>query len=110
MVRLSSVVVHVSDIDGAVDFWSSVLEGQFTLVHRDHNSATFHPCEGGIGIVLNANDQTHFDLDTGPWSGAEAHAAKVERLIELGAERVDWSHRPEVVVLADPSGLRFCVC
>jgi catechol 2,3-dioxygenase-like lactoylglutathione lyase family enzyme len=37
---------------------------------------------------------------------------EVERLIALGAERVDWDLYPEdpdFVVLADPEGNRFCV-
>lgn len=110
MVRLSAVVVNVADIDGATDFWSTMLQNQFELVHRDHNSSTFHPISGdGIAVCFNTDDQTHFDLDTGPRLGAEAHAAEVRRIVGLGARRVDWP-RSDVVVLADPSGLRFCVC
>lgn len=110
MTRLSSVAVNVTEIDGTTDFWSKMLQSQFKLVHRDDNSSLFHPTSGdGIAVAFSTNNQTHFDLDTGPWLGAEAHAAEVHRIVDLGARRVDWP-RPEVVVLTDPSGLRFCVC
>ena len=38
-------------------------------------------------------------------------AAEVERLLSLGAERVDWRYEPDAdyVVLADPDGNRFYV-
>ncbi len=38
-------------------------------------------------------------------------AAEVERLLALGATRVDWNYGPhaDCVVLADPDGNTFCV-
>ena len=38
-------------------------------------------------------------------------AAEVERLVALGATRVDWRYEPnaDYVVLADPDGNTFCV-
>ncbi len=51
----------------------------------------------------------HLDLYAGD---AADQAAEVERLVGLGAQRVDWPHHPEdpdFVVLADPDGNRFCV-
>jgi len=45
-------------------------------------------------------------------ASAAEQAQAVERLVSLGAERVDWDHYPEdpdFVVLADPEGNRFCV-
>lgn len=43
---------------------------------------------------------------------ADNQEAEAERLISLGASRVDWDLYPEdpdFVVLADPDGNRFCV-
>jgi hypothetical protein len=43
---------------------------------------------------------------------AAEQAAEVERLVSLGAGRVDWDlypADPDFVVLADPDGNRFCV-
>ncbi|WP_019587436.1 VOC family protein [Deinococcus apachensis] len=47
----------------------------------------------------------HLDLYAGN------QAAEVERLLGLGAERVEWRYEPgaDYVVLADPDGNRFCV-
>ena len=38
-------------------------------------------------------------------------AAEIERLLGLGARRVDWRYPPDAdyVVLADPDGNTFCV-
>ncbi len=43
---------------------------------------------------------------------ASDQEAEVERLLGLGAERVEWDlypSDPDFVVLADPDGNRFCV-
>ena len=38
--------------------------------------------------------------------------SEVERLLALGARRVDWTYSDDAthVVLADPDGNLFCVC
>jgi hypothetical protein len=49
---------------------------------------------------------------TSEFGDAADQAAEVERLVSLGAERVDWDLYPEdpdFVVLADTEGNRFCV-
>ena len=51
----------------------------------------------------------HLDLYA---ADAACSAAEIERLVSLGAERVDWDLYPEdpdFVVLADPDGNRFCI-
>ena len=43
---------------------------------------------------------------------ADDQAAEVERLVGLGASRVEWQRMPadaDFVILADPEGNRFCV-
>lgn len=42
---------------------------------------------------------------------ASDQAAEVERLLGLGAQRVEWRYEPgaDYVVLADPDGNGFCV-
>jgi hypothetical protein len=43
---------------------------------------------------------------------AEDQEAEVERLVRLGATRVEWKGRPagaDYVILEDPEGNRFCV-
>jgi hypothetical protein len=55
--------------------------------------------------------RVHFDLD----AGDRDLDLEVERLVALGAQRVDWQHyswrppEPRYVVLADTEGNRFCV-
>ncbi len=106
-VSVAAVVMHVADIESATEFWRKALEPGYDLVHRDHNSSTFSPKSGGgVTLQLNSEDQTHLDLNTG---SEQERAAETERLLAAGASRVDWPYRPDVTVLADPSGNRFCV-
>lgn len=117
MLRLGFPVIGVTDIPRAVSFWTSALglvpvsepesPGWRTLEHAD-----------GSGRVLalmrssspaEAHPRIHLDLmvDT-----ADEQSAEVERLVELGAVRVDWDlypPNPDFVVLADPDGNIFCV-
>ena len=51
----------------------------------------------------------HFDLHV---TGVDEQAAEADRLVSLGARRVDWNSYPDdpdFVVLADPDGNRFCI-
>jgi hypothetical protein len=51
----------------------------------------------------------HLDLYA---ADAAEQAAEVQRLVGLGAEKVDWDRYPgdpDFVVLADPEGNRFCI-
>ncbi|MFJ2870018.1 VOC family protein [Streptomyces sp. NPDC087298] len=67
----------------------------------------------GAGLALGRSDtpvqevpRVHLDLYT------EEQDAEVDRLIALGAVRVDWElypDDPDFVVLADTEGNRFCV-
>jgi hypothetical protein len=44
--------------------------------------------------------------------GAADQVSEVERLVPLGAGRVDWDRYPDdsdFIVLADPEGNRFCI-
>lgn len=108
MVRLGSIVMHVSEIGRAVEFWGRALEGQYELAHRDDNSATFFPREKpGVVLQLTERNQMHLDLNT---DSLEENAAEIKRLESLGARRVDWPYRPDVPVMADPDGNLFCVC
>jgi len=63
---------------------------------------------GAPRLHLDETDRTHLDL----WAADEhEQLAEVERLLALGASRVEWNY-PEgadFVVLADPDGNLFCV-
>jgi catechol 2,3-dioxygenase-like lactoylglutathione lyase family enzyme len=105
MLRLGAVVMKVSDVDRAAGFWSAALG-----YARQPNNAAFLVPEGAPGTRLHLDDEdrTHLDL----WADGEADQhAEVERLISLGAQRVDWDYpdHADFVVLADPDGNLFCV-
>lgn len=105
MLRLGSVVLNVSDVERAGAFWSSALG-----YARHPGNPDFLVPEGGQGVRLHLDedDRTHLDL----WADDEQdQLAEVERLISLGARRVEWDYPDDAdfVVLADPDGNLFCV-
>ena len=106
MLRLGAVVLKVSDNERAGAFWSEALafdrdpRDPAFLVPRDSAPAT--------RLHLDEDDRTHLDL----WADDEAdQQAQVERLVSLGARRVEWDYPDDAdfVVLADPDGNLFCV-
>jgi catechol 2,3-dioxygenase-like lactoylglutathione lyase family enzyme len=105
MLKLGAVVLNVADVERAGSFWSSALgyerqagDPSF-LVPRDGRGSRLH---------LDGSDRTHLDL----WADDEAdQLAQVERLVSLGARRVEWDYPDDAdfIVLADPDGNLFCV-
>jgi hypothetical protein len=77
----------------------------------DVDFAILVPKEGeGVQLSLNKvasakPKRHHLDLF------AENQAGEVERLLNLGATRVEWNYEPgaDYVVLADPDGNTFCI-
>jgi catechol 2,3-dioxygenase-like lactoylglutathione lyase family enzyme len=105
MVRIGSIVLNVKDPDRAATFWGHAL-GYTASPGNPHflRDGT----GGGPRLHLDDGDRTHLDL----WvASAEEQDAEVERLVALGARRVEWTYPAEAdfVVLADPDGNRFCV-
>ena len=88
------------------------LLNEFTVHHPiDETWAILAPREGDgpqLALSLVASDRArrhHLDLY------AADQAAEVERLLALGARRVEWRYPVDAdyVVLADPDGNPFCV-
>jgi catechol 2,3-dioxygenase-like lactoylglutathione lyase family enzyme len=118
VLRMGTVVVGVDDLPRAVAFWTTALG----FVPRDAvqpgDDFVFLVPPDGAGLRLGLmtsetpvqeHPRIHLDLYAGD---AADQAAEVERLVGLGATRVDWDRYPEdpdFVVLADPDGNRFCV-
>ncbi|WP_216319636.1 VOC family protein [Deinococcus aestuarii] len=110
MLRIGSIVWGVRDVPRAILFWTRALDYRLRN-EPDEDWAVLVPREGpGVQLALDLVDSEkarrhHLDLY------AEDQAAEVERLLALGATRVDWRYEPEAdyVVLADPDGNRFCV-
>ncbi len=119
MLKIGTVVLGVADVRRAADFWMQALhyvprEGTVeddptwtVLVPADSSGA--HLALGLSDTPVQEHPRVHLDLYAGD---AADQAAEVERLVSLGAERVDWDLYPDdadFVVLADPEGNRFCV-
>lgn len=111
MLEIGAIVWGVQDLQRAIQFWSEALN--YTLSREpDVDFAILIPREGeGMQFSLNAAvtsikpKRHHMDLFTGD------QAKEVERLLNLGATRVDWKyeHEADYVVLVDPDGNTFCV-
>jgi catechol 2,3-dioxygenase-like lactoylglutathione lyase family enzyme len=111
MLEIGAIVWGVQDLHRSIKFWSEALD--YKLVREpDVDFAILVPKEGnGIQLSLNAAvtsvkpKRHHIDLFT------RDQAKEVERLLGLGATRVDWKYEPDAdyVVLADPDGNTFCV-
>ncbi|MGW0712426.1 VOC family protein [Streptomyces sp. NPDC002643] len=105
MLRIGSIVWNVSDIGRASAFWSAALGH----TPRPGRPEVLTPAGGeGPLLWLDEDDRTHLDLWT---DSAEDQRAEVERLLGLGAVRVEWEYPDDAdfVVLADPEGNVFCV-
>ena len=120
MLTIGTVVLGVDDVKRATDFWTQALH-YVPRADQDPDDPTWTvlvPPDGGSGTRLalglsetpvQEHPRVHLDLYAGD---AADQAAEVERLVALGAERVDWDLYPDdadFIVLADTEGNRFCV-
>ncbi|MFB7476742.1 VOC family protein [Kitasatospora sp. NPDC056184] len=118
MLRIGSVVLGVADVRRAAAFWGEALG----YVPRDRpvedDWVVLVPADGAPGVQValgrsasppQRHPRVHLDLYA---ADAADQAAEVERLVGLGARRVDWDlypPDPDFVVVEDPDGNRFCV-
>jgi len=118
MLSVGTIVMGVDDLHRSVAFWTQALDYiPKREIKADDDFAILVPATGhGAHLALDVSEtpvqeypRVHLDLYAGD---AADQAAEVERLLSLGARRVDWDRYPEnpdFVVLADPEGNRFCV-
>jgi predicted enzyme related to lactoylglutathione lyase len=111
--RWSHTVIDAADTLGQARFWMQVLDWQ--LINDDPDEPTIGPPDdAGRGPHLlfmpvaegkAVKNRLHIDLRP------DDQDAEVERIIGLGARRVDVGQTGEEswVVLADPEGNEFCV-
>lgn len=111
MASIQSIVWGVRDIARGVEFWTAALD-YVPKSPPDDDWASLVPREGQgvqLSLMLVESDKPHrHHLDI----YAEDADAEVERLVALGAARVeDWRYEEDAdyVVLADPDGNPFCV-
>ena len=106
MLRLGAVVLKVSDVNRAREFWSAALG--FERDARNPDFLVPRDPAPGTRLHVDDNDRTHLDL----WADDEAdQQVQVDRLVSLGAKRVEWDYPEDAdfVVLGDPDGNLFCV-
>ncbi len=118
MLRVGTVVMGVSDVRRAMDFWCKALG---YVPRRDlgpeDDFVILDPAEGqGTAIALDTSEsplqkhpRIHLDLYV---DSAAEQAAEIDRLVSLGGKRVDWDlypEEPDFVVMADTEGNIFCV-
>ena len=106
MMRIGSVVLNVTDLGRAATFWRSALG--YVPRAGGHQGALVPQSGEGPALLLDETDMTHLDLHVG---SEQEQRAEVERLIALGAQRVDWVYpdAASFIVLADTEGNLFCV-
>jgi hypothetical protein len=113
MLRIGSTVLGASDVRRAAEFWGRAL-GYVPRDEIEERWAVLSPADGvgqNISLMLTSTPvqekpRVHLDLYTA------TPEAEIERLLELGAQRVDWDSYPpdaDFTVLADTEGNRFCV-
>ena len=113
MLRVGSTVLGASDVRRAAEFWSRAL-GYVPRGEIEERWAVLTPPDGvGQNVSLMLSDtpvqekpRVHLDLYTA------TPDEEIDRLLELGATRVDWQDYPpdpDFTVLADTEGNRFCV-
>jgi predicted enzyme related to lactoylglutathione lyase len=109
--RLYHIVIDAHDPSALARFWAAVLghdildeDDEVAIVGADDRS---YPglCFLAVPDTKVTKNRLHIDLDP------DDHDAEVERLLGLGAVRVDVGQAPDVTweVLADPEGNEFCV-
>jgi catechol 2,3-dioxygenase-like lactoylglutathione lyase family enzyme len=118
MLSVGVVVLGVEDVERASAFWGAALGYELRIDGFGGWAKVLVPADGGAGPKLALQrseeppqDHPRFHLDLHVDSLDEQNA-EAERLIALGAQRVDWDRYPDdpdFVVLADPDGNRFCI-
>jgi predicted enzyme related to lactoylglutathione lyase len=112
-VRLHHVVIDAHDLPGLARFWSEAL-GWKVLSEREREVVIGPDEAASVGICLmpvtdakTVKNRVHLDLTT----SADDRDAEIERLLALGAVRVDIGQTgaESWTVLADPEGNEFCV-
>jgi catechol 2,3-dioxygenase-like lactoylglutathione lyase family enzyme len=118
MLTFGVVVLGVTDRQRAEQFWCAALGYQVHEGPYGGWASVLTPPPGGTGAVIALQtSQTppedyprlHFDLHV---TGVDEQEAEADRLVSLGARRVNWDSYPDdpdFVVLADTEGNRFCI-
>ncbi|MEH0939187.1 VOC family protein [Micromonospora psammae] len=123
MSRIEQISLGVTDDHRAAAFWAAALGyGRRAPRYDGDGWIVVEPPPGQPGAAI-AMDVSRSPVEEFPRVHLDLHAGErdldeeIERLLGLGAQRVDWRHYPAepepgqlpYVVLADTEGNRFCV-
>lgn len=112
-VSLHHIVIDAHDLPGLARFWAQVLH--WRVLSEREREVVIGPDENApVGICFmpvtdekTVKNRVHLDLTSGP----EEREAEIERILALGARRVEIGQTGSEswTVLADPEGNEFCV-
>jgi predicted enzyme related to lactoylglutathione lyase len=112
-VRLHHIVIDTRDLPMLARFWAQALRWQI-LSERENEIVIGTADTAPVGICFmpvsdpkTVKNRLHLDITT----SAADRDAEIERLLALGAQRVDIGQtgNESWTVLADPEGNEFCV-
>jgi catechol 2,3-dioxygenase-like lactoylglutathione lyase family enzyme len=111
MLRIGAIVLNVKDTRRASHFWSQALGYAYRDGSHDQGATPVllpRPSAPAVAVALDEDDRAHLDLHV---DSAREQRAEVERLVSLGASRIEWAYPDgaRFVVLSDPEGNLFCV-
>jgi len=110
--KFTELVIDCDNPDRLAEFWAQVLD--YEVANRDENSVFIESRDRtGPGLVFlivpdpkRVKNRLHIDVN--PLDRDQA--AEVQRLIELGARKIDIGQGDvSWVVMADPENNEFCV-
>ncbi|TBN57038.1 VOC family protein [Glaciihabitans arcticus] len=110
MLTIGSIVWGTTDVPASIAFWAAALDYEPKYEPEDDWALLIPRSGEGVQLAIDkvssdAPKRHHLDLY------AADQSAEVNRLLGLGATRVDWDYPDDAdyVVLADPDGNTFCV-
>jgi predicted enzyme related to lactoylglutathione lyase len=112
-VALHHIVIDAHDLPALARFWAQVLD--WKILSEREQEVVIGPDETApVGICFmpvtdqkTVKNRLHLDLAPGP----DGRDAEVQRILALGARRVDIGQAgtESWTVLADPEGNEFCI-
>ncbi len=109
--RLHHIVVDAHDLPALARFWAQALgwrilsEREQEVVIGPDEAAPVGMCFMPVSDVKTVKNRVHWTS-----AGSTAVVAEIERLLALGARRVDMGQKaPSPGPVADPEGNEFCV-
>jgi predicted enzyme related to lactoylglutathione lyase len=114
---LHHIVIDAHDLPRLASFWLQVLDWK-VLSEREREIVIGTDEHADVGICFmpvteekSVKNRVHLDLNPGADASPADREREIERILALGATRVDIGQTGEEswTVLADPEGNEFCI-